>query len=238
MAYSDPPYDSGFLTAGPVDPAFPEPHPSAGGAMQRSHSGQYTSSTGTVRRSPSAHTANLYSTTNSSVRRSPSQQPSALRAHAGSSVRRSPSTHSTPLYPQGTANTSVHRRAAEQPAAHYVPAGYSVHSRQEPQPPLATHYPSGTQAYDSTNTSYSGPQPTSHYAVPHGQGANTSDGRYQTAAPVTRVTPEPPYRVAHSQERGATTSQAQYDAYEYDDLNENERVSKGPPLRPAHGNRE
>ncbi|KAN0126277.1 hypothetical protein V8E53_015200 [Lactarius tabidus] len=242
MAYSDPAYDSGFLTAGPVNPAFPEPNPSAGGAIQRSHSGQqYVSAGGHARRSPSSHTTNLYPTTKSSVRRSPSAQPATLRASANSSVRRSPSAHSATLYPQPPANTSVRRRPSEQPAVHFVPAGYSVHSRQESQP--AAHYPSssGAQSFDSNNTSYSGTQPTSHYAVPHGHGANASDGRYQTAAPVTRIAPEPPYRAAHPQERGAATSQPQYgDVYEYDDLNENERVplehfsAKGPPLRPVH----
>jgi hypothetical protein len=242
MAYSDPAYESGFLTAGPVNPAFPEPNPSAGGAIQRSHSGQqYVSAGGHVRRSPSTHTTNLYPTTNSSVRRSPSAQPSILRVPASSSARRSPSTHSAALYrdPQVPANSSVYRKPgpSEHSAANYVPAGQSVYgARPESQP--AAYYSSGAETFDSTNASYSGTQPTSHYAIPHGHGANASDGRYQTAAPVTRVTPEPPYRAAHPQERGAATSQPQYgDTYEYDDLNENERMPKGPPLRPAHGNR-
>jgi hypothetical protein len=125
MAYSDAAYDWGSLTARPVNPDFPEPHPSAGGAVQRSHSGQYTSSTGTVRRSPSAYTANRYATTNSSV-------------------RRSPSTHSATLHPQVPGDTSVHRRPVEQTVSRHQdgygydedllpkgPASGSVHGRCE-----------------------------------------------------------------------------------------------------------
>lgn len=241
MAYSDPAYDSGFLTAGPVNPGFPEPHPSAagGGAIQRSHSGHYrdaASSGGSanVRRSPSAHSTNLYAPTNSSVRRSPSEQSSNLRAPVVSSARRSPSAHSSTLY--APTNVSVQRSPSEQSATLYAPAGYSVQSRSRSQQPPA-YYPSDAQPFDSTGTSHVGPQPTSHYAVPHGHGANASDGRYQTTGPVTRVTPEPPYRAVHIQERGAATSQPQYGgvAYEYDNLNENEHVPKGPAPGPVQG---
>ncbi|KAH9025340.1 hypothetical protein EDB84DRAFT_402742 [Lactarius hengduanensis] len=77
----------------------------------------------------------------------------------------------------------------------------------------------------------SGPQPTSHYAVPHGHGTNASDGSrssnhlYQTAAPVTRVAPDPLYR--GTQPQGGVAQPQYRDADEYDDVDEHRPKSPG-----------
>lgn len=246
MAY--PEYESGgFLTAGAVDPTFPEPLPSTGGVMQRSTSGGHyrdssIGSSSNIRRSPTTHTTTLYGPTSSSVRRSPSQPPSALRAPINSSVRRSPNTHTSTLY--APTNDSGHRSPSEHPTTLYAPAGYTstVHSRpprsQPQQAQQPTYYPSGgTQvAFDSTPQYVDGSQ----YTVPHGHGANASDGRYQSAAPVTRlgttIAPDPPYRDVYPQER--VPGSQNRDGYEYDDLNENEHLPKAPGFLPAQGRRE
>ncbi|KAH9174172.1 hypothetical protein EDB89DRAFT_1953507 [Lactarius sanguifluus] len=126
------------------------------------------------------------------------------------------------------------------PATHYPPASSAVQHNYTGQ---STAYYPPTQAFDSTNTSYPGsqPAPTSHYGVPHGHGTNASDGSrssnhlYQTAAPVTHGTLEPPYRGAQpSQERGVAPSQPyRQDAYEYDNVDEHR--PKGPSAPPVQG---
>ena len=231
----------GFLTARPVDSGFPE---SAGGAisMQRSTSGGHyrDGSVGSsVRRSPTAHTTTLYGPTGSVVRRSPSQPPSALRSPAHSSVRRSPPTHSSTLY--APTIDSGHRSPSEPSSVLYAPAGYSstVHPRQsrsQSQSQQPAYYPSGGAqvGFDPTPQYVDGSQ----YTVPLDHGANASDGRYQSAGPVTHhvpgtIAPEPPYRDIHPQERVAGSQNR--GGYEYDDLNENEHLPKGPGHVPAQG---
>ncbi|KAH8991279.1 hypothetical protein EDB92DRAFT_689431 [Lactarius akahatsu] len=217
QAYLDP-YGAGYATG---NPAFPEPHSSpTSGSLQRSPFGQsatqYPSASSSVQRSPSEQSAGHYSSTSSSVQRNYSGQPTTLYAPSSGSVQHS------------------------QPATHYPPASSAVQHNYTGQ--STTYYPP-TQAFDSTNTSYPGsqPAPTSHYGVPHGHGTNASDGSrssnhlYQTAAPVTHGTLEPPYRgVQPSQERGVASSQPyRQDAYEYDNVDEHR--SKGPSAPPVRG---
>ncbi|KAH9173767.1 hypothetical protein EDB89DRAFT_1957608, partial [Lactarius sanguifluus] len=211
QAYLDP-YGAGY-----GNPAFPlaEPHssPTSGSHLQRSPSGQsatqYPSASSSVQRSPSGQSAGHYSSASSSVQRTHSGQPTTLYAPSSSSVQHSHSGQSATHYPP--ASSAAQHSYTGQSTAYYPP----------------------TQAFDSTNTSYPGPQQTSHYAVPHGHGTNASDGsrssnHYQTAAPLTRVTPDPLYRGTQPQVTQGGVAQPQYrDADEYDNVDEHRPKSPG-----------
>lgn len=216
QGYSDPAaYDYLTPTQGT---GFPEPHPSPGnGSIQLSHSG--------------GQSAALYArgggTGPVQIQRNHSGQPETLYAPTGSSV---PRAHSG------------------QPETLYAPTSSSVPRAHSGRP--ADYYPASAPAYDSTNTSYPGPHPTSQHlqVASHGRRASASDGSrsgnshqvYQTSAPATRLTPEPPYRGARSQERTVATSQPQYlAADEY--VNEghiSDHRAKGPGRVPVQGRRE
>lgn len=205
QTYLDP-YGASYATG---NPAFPEPLTS--GPLQRSPSGQsatqYPSASNSVQRSPSGQSAGHYSSASGSAQRSHSGQPTTLYAPSSSSVQHSHTGQSATHYPP--ASSAAQHNYTGQSTAYYPP----------------------TQAFDSTNTLYPGPQPTSHYAVPHGHGTNASDGSrssnhlYQTAAPVTRVAPDPLYR--GTQPQGGVAQPQYRDADEYDNVDEHRPKSPG-----------
>ncbi|KAH9020592.1 hypothetical protein EDB85DRAFT_1896131 [Lactarius pseudohatsudake] len=124
----------------------------------------------------------------------------------------------TTLY--APSSSSVQHGHTERPPAHYpVPQSYTGQS---------TPYYPPTHAFDS---SYPGPQlpPTFPHVVPHGHGTNASDGsrssnHYPTAAPLTRVAPDPLYR--GTQPQGGVAQPQYRDADEYDNVDE--RRPKSP----------
>ncbi|KAI9454391.1 hypothetical protein BJY52DRAFT_1188939 [Lactarius psammicola] len=215
-----------YLTPAQGNPAFPEPHSPAGGSLQRSHSGQsathYPSASSSGQRSYSGQSATHYSSSSSSGQRSHSGQPTThYPPSSSSSGQRSHSGQSSTLY--APAPSSVQQSYSGQSATQYPPASNSTQQIYRDPEQSSVYYPP-TQTYDPTNTSYPGPQPTSsHHAVPHGHGTNTSDG-------------------SHSSNRGYAVAQAQphhQDDYEYDNEGHlTERRPKSPGRGPVQGRRE
>jgi len=217
LGYSDPVYDWGQVTVTQGDPGFPEPHSPAGGAIERSHSGQ---------------SASLY--------------PPASGSGAGHPGRRRPSAgQSDTLYAPGSIQRS-HSGQSDNfyaPTSSSVPRGYSGQSASATYYPSGAQTYDATNSSYAAGP----PLSTSPYSVSRGHGGNASDGSrppggqhlYQTATPtVTRLTPEPPYREPHYEGSVASSRRQPRDVYEYDNLGEGQMADplpKGPGQGPAQG---
>ncbi|KAH9020572.1 hypothetical protein EDB85DRAFT_2004186 [Lactarius pseudohatsudake] len=208
---------SSLLQCGPSGLLATE-YPSVSSSVQRSRSGPsagYSSASSSVQRSHSGQPTTLYAPSSSSIQHNLTGQ-SATRHPVASSVQHSPSGQSATHY--SSASSSVRRNHSGQPATHYVP---SISSDYSPLLSSAAQHSYAGQStayhpptFDAANASYPEPQPTSHHhIVAHRYGTNASDDSrssnrlYQTAAPLTRVTPDPPYRGTRPQESGVAQPQ-------------------------------